>query len=645
MRIVTVRRISQAFFLILFLWFCVVSSPGIEWWQLRGWPVSWFLHLDPLVALPTLLTTQSLYRDCLWALVTVIITVALGRFFCSWVCPFGSMHHLAGYLGKRGKPVSEKVELNRFRRAQSIKYVILFVLLSAAAGALLARFARFGLSGPIPALVLLAATTIAAFFAAKKSTKRSVRIASAAIALTGIWTALASLYAVDRMVGASLQTGLLDPIPLVYRSVNLVLLPLADSGLLKISVSQRFYEGTWLIGALFVAAILLNLKIPRFYCRFVCPLGALFGLLGKYALWRVGRKEEDCSQCGLCEAHCEGGCEPLKTIRVNECVLCMNCLDECRHHCITYSTKPSASGEIATPDLSRRQLALAMVSGIATVPLMRLGGHLESNWNPEVIRPPGALAEADFLARCLKCGQCMRVCPTNIIQPAGLESGIEGLWTPKLNFRIGTSGCQLNCVACGHVCPTAAIRPISLPEKRGLNDYAASGPIRLGMAFVDRGRCLPWAMAKPCIVCQENCPVSPKAIFVQEVFETVRGGIVHVVKADGSSVDIRESTLRPAQFATGDYHLKLLMGGAEKRFPIGSNTDRSISLSDGRRFDAPLSPGSPIEIQVRLQRPQVDPERCIGCGVCEHECPVTGQRAIRVTAENESRSRKRSMLL
>ena len=41
-------------------------------------------------------------------------------------------------------------------------------------------------------------------------------------------------------------------------------------------------------------------------------------------------------------------------------------------------------------------------------------------------------------------------------------------------------------------------------------------PIRLGTAFYDRGRCLPWAMATDCIVCEEWCPVSPKAIYVQE---------------------------------------------------------------------------------------------------------------------------------
>ena len=106
MKIVSVRRISQVFFLLLFLWLCLVSSPGIQWWQLRGWPVNWFLQLDPLVALGVLLTEQTLYAGLLWAVVTVVLTILLGRFFCGWVCPFGTIHQFFGFLGKRGKPLS-----------------------------------------------------------------------------------------------------------------------------------------------------------------------------------------------------------------------------------------------------------------------------------------------------------------------------------------------------------------------------------------------------------------------------------------------------------------------------------------------------------------------------------------------------------
>ena len=79
--------------MVLFLWFCIVSSLGEKWWQLRGWPVNWLLQLDPLIALGTMLTTRALYAGLVWATATVFFTILLGRFFCGWVCPFGSLHH------------------------------------------------------------------------------------------------------------------------------------------------------------------------------------------------------------------------------------------------------------------------------------------------------------------------------------------------------------------------------------------------------------------------------------------------------------------------------------------------------------------------------------------------------------------------
>jgi ferredoxin len=324
----------------------------------------------------------------------------------------------------------------------------------------------------------------------------------------------------------------------------------------------------------------------------------------------------------------------------------MNCLESCQHGIVNYRTAPSEAGEVALPDLSRRGFLTSFISGAMAIPVVRLGGLVgPNNFPPSVIRPPGALAEPDFLARCLKCGQCMRICPTNIIHPAGLESGLEGLWSPILNFRIGTSGCQLNCIACSHICPTAAIRPITLEEKLGRKDYAQAGPIRLGTAFVDRGRCLPWAMDRPCIVCQENCPVSPKAIFTREYFSTVRNGLFRLLHVDEQTLELEGDGLAPDQLATGDYYVTTSHRGKEQRWRIVGNTSNKVTLSASKSQPTALDPGKGIAIQVRLQRPYVDPNLCIGCGICEHECPVSGKRAIRVTAENESRSPERSLIL
>ena len=530
MNIVIVRRIAQIFFFALFTWFCVVTTVGDRWWQLRGWPVNWLLQLDPLVALGTLLTTRTVYAGLLWALLTVALTILLGRFFCGWVCPFGALHQFIGWLGHRREKHAARVAMNQYRDGQAIKYYILIALLAAASGGLLAELLRWPRDKPVVGLIMLLASLILTlWFATRKVVSGWQQSAQWFVGLLLVGTALGLLVRPEALVGSSLQTGLLDPIPLIHRSMNLVVLAACDG----LATSSRFYGAAWSIAAIFFAALFLNLWIPRFYCRFICPLGALFGVLVRWTPWRIGKRQGECSGCELCENHCEGACDPFGKIHPSECLLCMNCLRACRQAQMTYSPQHSAAGEVPSPRLTRRGFLTAAVAGLAAVPAVRLAGRLNQNWDPGVVRPPGALAEEDFLQRCIKCGQCMRVCPTNVIQPATLEAGWEGWWTPLLNFRAGTSGCQLNCIACGNVCPTAAIRPLSLDEKLGRGEFAERGPVRMGTAFVDRGRCLPWAMDEPCIVCQENCPVSPKAIYVREEYQVIRDGVRTITAGRG----------------------------------------------------------------------------------------------------------------
>ena len=574
MRIVTVRRISQIFFLVVFLWFCLAATVGTAWWQLRGWPVNWILELDPLTALATLLTTGSVFGNLLWALVTIVLTVFLGRFFCGFACPLGTMNQFTGWLGRLHLKPSERVEANRHRPAQAVKYYILAFLLL--------------------------------------------------LALMG-----------------SLQIGVLDPLPLVYRSVNLALLPLVGAGL----TGARFYASVWFIGLVFFTILALNLVRPRFFCRYICPLGALFGILGSFSPWRIGKRAQGkCGDCRLCEGYCEGACRPSETIITSECVMCMNCLNQCPAGRVTFAGRPSAAGETWLPDLSRRGLVISG-AGLVVASIWGVGGLSGANRDPLLIRPPGALDEDRFLARCLRCGQCMRVCPANIIQPALFESGIQGMWSPMINYRLGRSGCQPNCIACGQVCPTAAIRPLSLDEKQGLGDFAAQGPIRLGMAFVDRGRCLPWAMDRPCLVCHELCPVSPKAIFTRTVFEVIRDGQELPVRVLSQGVDLYAPVPHDVNLASGDYYLQVSgRPGAALRRITAFSGNRLTLEGPLAVADTPVFYGAKVDILVKLQRPFVDPTRCIGCGMCEHECPVSGQRAIRVFSENESRAKSGRLL-
>ena len=275
------------------MWFCIVTTLGVQWWQLRGWPVNWLLQLDPLVAVSTMLSTYSLYRGLLWALVTVVLTIILGRFFCSWVCPFGTIHHFVGYLANKGKSLSAKIALNQYHPAQSIKYYLLIFLLTAAAGNLTAYLFRIVPDKPV-LFILVAIASLAGIglLAVLKVVPNPRKAAIVFFSLVGIWLGLGLILPADKIVVASLQTGLLDPIPLVHRSVNFTLLPLSES----LSSSQRYYEGSWLIGTIFLGAVLLNIRVPRFYCRFICPLGALFGVLSGFAVWRIGRTGGECSQ-------------------------------------------------------------------------------------------------------------------------------------------------------------------------------------------------------------------------------------------------------------------------------------------------------------------------------------------------------------
>ena len=366
------------------------------------------------------------------------------------------------------------------------------------------------------------------------------------------------------------------------------------------------------------------------------------GLLGRNALWRVARTTASCSQCAACDADCEGACQPSGQIRTSECVLCMNCLPACKEAVITFRTRPSEAGEHPLPDASRRGVLLSLASGFALAPILRLGGEAGAATPPALVRPPGALPEPQFLDRCLRCGQCMRICPTGVLQPAGIDTGIEALWTPVLNNRLGTSGCQPNCIACGSVCPTAAIRPFTLDEKLGRAVHHATGPVKIGCAFIDRGRCLPWAMGRPCIVCQENCPVSPKAIVLEPWIEALREGPWQVSSIDAGTVRLAGAPLRPGRVAGGDY---LIASAAMPGPGLSLRDNASDSVVLARPEDAAtLAIGTRVEIRVRLHRPYIDPGRCTGCGVCEHECPVAGLRAVRITSENESRDPRRSMV-
>src|SRR6185436_16765594 len=110
------------------------------------------------------------------------------------------------------------------------------------------------------------------------------------------------------------------------------------------------------------------------------------------------------------------------------------------------------------------------------------------------VRPPGSLPEPQFLQACIRCGECFKACPNNVLQPLGFQQGLEGLWTPAV--AADHAGCESSCNACGQVCPTGAIRALPLAEKK---------VARMGLAIVNKSTCLPYAGREACQLCVDEC--------------------------------------------------------------------------------------------------------------------------------------------
>jgi len=520
-RLTNARIASQAFFFGAFL-----LAVWATWTtRLKGYPVSRLLEIDPLVLISTALATGYVYRFLGWGLLVLALTLLFGRVFCNWICPYGTLHQFVGWLFNTRKP-ADRWASNRYRPIYFLKYAILALFLILAA------------------------------------------------------------------MGA-LQIGLLDPICLMYRTFATVVAPASDA-LAGQAAERLSIDGTWLdslkfapgaerrvfvgsfwIGLLLFGLVAMNVVIPRFFCRVLCPLGALLGVFSRAAIFRINRDVHRCTDCNMCLSRCEGASDPQGQLRLSECFSCMNCIDDCPEDALSFRAVGLDTKQVVPgPDIGKRKVVFASLAGIAALPLLKNNGvNTDQNYSPKLIRPPGSVEEGEFLERCIKCDQCINVCPTNVLQPATLEeAGVEGLWTPVMNFNIGH--CQLKCTLCSEVCPTGAIRKITVEEKLGRGAFAKQGPIRLGTAFYDLGRCLPHAMEIPCVVCEEVCPVSPKAI------------------------------------QTKDFEAKDVFGRV-----------------------------------VVLNKPFIVPDLCIGCGICQTECPVTDSRAVYVTPVGESRSLERRLLL
>lgn len=506
----TARTISRGVFLFVFLWlFLQTRSRGDD---VLGYPVRIFLDADPLIALTTLVASHTLAVASLLSLVVIVLTLLLGRVFCGWICPLGTLHDAAGALGSAGGAAPPAPARRRW------KYAVLVFLVAAS----LFSVQLAGLLDPISLLI------------------RSLTLAVYPMLSIAAEAAYDAFHAWHPPV-------LFPAGEALYDFAHQVVLP---------SPTPRFRQG-FAVGAVFFGILALNLIQRRFWCKNLCPLGALLGLMSRYAL--VTRQvSEGCTACGACAAGC-----PAEAIADGgradeaECIRCLECRTQCPERAVRFH--PALRGPRRMPELGRRRLLVSAAAGIVTVPLLRVSPPAGGGASPTLIRPPGSLAEEAFLSACVRCGECMKVCITNGLQPALGEAGLEGLWTPVLVPQIGY--CEYRCTLCGQVCPTGAIRRLTPGEKE---------TVKIGLAMIDPGRCLPYAQGIPCQVCEEVCPTPRKAIWLDDV---------RVRRRDGDTVTVKQPRI--------DLDLCVGCGICETRCPVrGRPAITVISAGESRSPDS-----------------------------------------------------------
>jgi len=463
-----VRRLCQLVCLFVFLF--LFRQTDYSGKDTIPYAVNLFFRLDPLVLAVVTLATKT-FISILWpAFIVIGLTLVFGRVFCSWVCPLGTLIDLSGRLIKPRL----KTNLN----LKYLKYTILIVLLiSSSFGvqflgfadpfSLLVRGLAFSLDPMLNYLV-------SGFF-------------------DGVYT-LAPAFVSD----------LTEPL---YQNLKSFVLP----------YKQSFFHLAYLSFFILVLIFFLEFFEKRFWCRNLCPLGGLLALISKVSVFkRIPLKA--CSHCRMCESECR-----MRTFDENsrfqfeECNLCMDCLEFCPDQITTF--KFSFPRNTPMVDITRRQMVLAGLTGFA-LPVLARTQAISRMPDEKVIRPPGAQDEIAFSASCVRCGECMKVCINNALQPLFLERGIDGMFTPVLVPRIGY--CEFNCTLCSGVCPTGALKKLTLEQKHAFV---------IGSAFFDKNKCMVYAQEKSCIVCEEHCPVHDKAIKFNEKA---------VKKADGADVTLKQ---------------------------------------------------------------------------------------------------------
>ncbi len=450
------RRIAQSVCLLLFL--ALLAGAG----SIRE--ADLFVRMDPALAGLTAVSARSWTWLFLPALIVFGTALFCGRIFCGYICPMGTTVDASDSIVARRCSKTSPPPHWLSRRLS--RHLLVFLFASAAAGvsmvfwaAPLALVTRFYGLVLYPVAELLASQGLALFYP------------------------LASLLDIRSIMFAEL-----DPARFA---------------------TQFFVLG--IFGLIFAAGLIT----PRFWCRYLCPAGAILELAATRPLIRR-RVNDACNQCGLCAKNCPmGAIDPVHPEYTDHgaCIACRTCQSVCPQEAVAFGCRPLAAAAeekknkspeagAAPPSPARRKFLLSAAAGAGTAALslssLRAVTGEEARGRvaaPRLIRPPGALPEAAFLASCVRCGECMAACPTNTLQPIWFAAGFAGMFSPAITPE--RKYCDPRCTVCGKVCPTGAIRALSAKERIWA---------KTGTAVIMRQKCLAWEHKKSCMVCDEVCP-------------------------------------------------------------------------------------------------------------------------------------------
>ncbi|MFQ5964439.1 MAG: DUF6599 family protein [Candidatus Scalinduaceae bacterium] len=461
-----IRLFVQAFIFIIFICLLIYADPIAE----RDKAVNIFLRLSPLSAIGAMVAAKEFIVMYWPAAIILVASVFMGRFFCGWVCPLGTTIDITDNLLKeQRKRTSYKIY-----DAKKFKYYLLaFLLLS-----LFISHQMVGWFDPLSIVTNAYTIVIHPYFVSL---------------IDSLFNFLHKFYLIS-FVSYSIH-GFFKEI--------------------LFALHAPFFRGHFIFLIILSVIVGLGIFYRRYWCRNICPLGALLSLLSDWSLFKRVVGENICEGCEKCYVECKMGAidSTGKKTQEGECILCMKCQDICPAGTVRFTRRQPSRQELSV-SLTKRGFMTACVSSVVVAPLLSLNFRKKnSEGNLGIIRPPGSVPEDEFLAKCVRCGECMRVCKTNGLHPTILEADLSGMWTPQLIPRIGY--CAHDCVLCTRVCPSGAITKIPKEKKQWL---------AIGKARIDRNRCIPWVgyaglpdLEKNwedvnCGVCEEVCPVPTKAI-------------------------------------------------------------------------------------------------------------------------------------